>query len=104
MFQLSKEQKICNIGGVEVGGQPGQLPAVVVSSIFQKGDRVFEGARRKEGFNEKRAGELLKTTDKLSTETAIPCMADIVANTGTEFKTYIDVVTTVSNMPFCIDA
>ena len=31
-------------------------------------------------------------------------MADIVANTGAEFKTFIDFVTSVSDMPFCIDA
>jgi len=87
-----------------VGGQPGQLPAVVVSSIFQKGDRVFEGAKRKEGFNEKRAREILEKQDKLSKETGIPGMADIVANTGKEFERYIDFVVGVSEMPFCIDA
>jgi tetrahydromethanopterin S-methyltransferase subunit H len=31
-------------------------------------------------------------------------MADIVANTGEEFVRYIDFVTSVSDMPFCIDA
>ena len=103
MFQLSTEQKICEIGGVKFGGQPGEYPCVCCSSIFQKGDRVFEG-KRKEGFNEKRAEELLKTQDKLWEETGIPGMADIVANTKEEFKTYIDFVTSVSDMPFCVDA
>lgn len=103
MFQLSTEQKICEIGGVKFGGQPGEYPCVCCSSIFQKGDRVFEG-KRKEGFNEKRAEELLKTQDKLWEETGVPGMADIVANTKEEFKTYIDFVTSVSNMPFCVDA
>jgi tetrahydromethanopterin S-methyltransferase subunit H len=97
------EQKVCEIGGVKFGGQPGDYPTVVCSSIFQKGDRIFEG-KRKEGFNEKRAGELLKTQDKLWAETGVPGMADIVANTGKEFKLYVDFVTTVSDMPFCVDA
>ena len=104
MFQFSTEQKVCEIGGVKFGGQPGEYPTVIVPSIFQNGDRVFEGAKRKEGFNEQRAEELLKTTEKLSQETGVPCMADIVANTGKEFKNYIDFVTSVSDMPFCIDA
>jgi len=104
MFLLDREQKICEIGGIKVGGQPGEYPTVVIPSIFQKGDKVFEGAKRKEGFNERRAEDLLKMTDRLSAETGIPCMADIVANTGEEFKTYIDFVTSVSDMPFCIDA
>jgi len=104
MFQFEREQKICEIGGVRFGGQPGQFPTVVVPSIFQKGDRVFDGAGRKQGFNEERAGELLRTTERLSQETGVPCMADIVANTGEEFRRYVDFATSVSDMPFCIDA
>ena len=49
MFQFSTEQKVCEIGGVKFGGQPGEYPCVCCSSIFQKGDRVFEG-KRKEGI------------------------------------------------------
>ncbi|UCF91112.1 MAG: hypothetical protein JSW39_22995 [Desulfobacterales bacterium] len=103
MFQLNTEQKVCEVGGVKFGGQPGEYPTVVCSSIFQKGDRVFEG-KRKEGFNEQRAEALLKTQDKLWAETGVSGMADIVANTGKEFQTYIDYVTSVSDMPFCVDA
>jgi tetrahydromethanopterin S-methyltransferase subunit H len=104
MFHFTQEQKIARIGGVSFGGQPGQLPTVIVPSIFQKGDKVFEGAKRKEGFHEDKARELLKSTEKISAETGVPCMVDIVANSGAEFKTYIDFVTSVTDMPFCIDA
>lgn len=104
MFHFSTEQSVCEIGGIKFGGQPGEYPTVIVPSIFQKGDRVFEGAKRKEGFNGQKAEELLKTTEKMSKETGVPCMADIVANTGKEFRNYIDFVTSVSEMPFCIDA
>ncbi|MDM8539622.1 hypothetical protein QUF90_00905 [Desulfococcaceae bacterium HSG9] len=103
MFQLSTEQKVCAVGGVKFGGQPGEYPCVCVSSIFQKGDRVFTG-KRKEGFDEKRAKELLATQTRLSQETGVPGMADIVANTGKEFELFIDFVTSESDMPFCIDA
>jgi tetrahydromethanopterin S-methyltransferase subunit H len=104
MFQFEREQRVCEIAGVKFGGEPGQYPTVIVPSIFQKGDRVFEGAKRKEGFNEKRAEELLTRTEKLSQESGIPCMADIGANTGEEFRRYVDFVTGVCSMPFCIDA
>jgi tetrahydromethanopterin S-methyltransferase subunit H len=104
MLQFSTEQKVCEIGGVKIGGQPGEYPTVLVPSIFQKGDRVFEGATRKEGFNIERAEALLKNTAVLSEQTGIPCMADIVANTGEEFRIYVDFVTSVTEMPFCIDA
>ena len=58
MFQFVTEQKVCEIGGVKFGGQPGDYPTVACSSIFQKGDKVFEG-KRKEGFDEKKAEKLL---------------------------------------------
>jgi len=103
MFQLNTEQKVCEVGGVKFGGQPGEYPCVCVSSIFQKGDKVFSG-KRKEGFDEKRAEDLLKAQEKLTAQTGVPGMADIVANTGKEFETFIDFVAEKSDMPFCIDA
>ena len=103
MFKFDTEQKVCEIGGVKFGGQPGEYPTVICSSIFQTGDKVFTG-KRKEGFDEKRAEELLKTQEKLTTETGVPGMADIVANSGKEFERFIDFVVSVSDMPFCIDA
>ncbi len=103
MFKFDKEQKVCEIGGVKFGGQPGEYPTVICSSIFQTGDKVFTG-KRKEGFDEKRAEKLLKTQEKLTTETGVPGMADIVANSGKEFERFIDFVVSVSDMPFCIDA
>ena len=103
MFKFDKEQTVCEIGGVKFGGQPGEYPTVICSSIFQTGDKVFTG-KRKEGFDEKRAEELLKAQEKLTTETGIPGMADIVANSGKEFERFIDFLVSVSDMPFCIDA
>jgi tetrahydromethanopterin S-methyltransferase subunit H len=103
MFSFDREQKVCEVGGVKFGGKLGEYPTVVCSSIFQKGDKVFEG-KRKEGFDEKRAEQLLKTQDRLWEETGVPGMADIVANSGKEFQRYIDFVTYVSDMPFCVDA
>ncbi len=105
MFDISTdvEQKVCEVGCVKFGGLPGEYPTVVCNSIFQKGDKVFQG-KRKDGFDEKMATDLLKTQDRLWEETGVPGMADIVANTGDEFKTFIDFVTSVSTMPFCIDA
>ena len=103
MFQFDTEQQVCNIGGVKFGGQPGDYPTVVCNSIFQKGDKIFPG-KRKEGFDEKLAADLLKKQTKLTEETGVPGMVDIVANTGKEFKTFIDFVVDNTDQPFCIDA
>lgn len=104
MTPFVTEQKTCTVGGITFGGQPGEYPTVLVPSIFQKGDRVFEGQKRKKGFHEKRARQLLQMVESLSLETGLPCMADIVANSGEEFRRYIDFLSDASPMPFCIDA
>lgn len=103
MFQFATEQKVCDVGCVKFGGQPGEYPTVVCSSIFQKGDKLFTG-KRKDGFDERRAAELLKTQERLWKETGVPAMADIVANNKKEFETFIDFVVENSGIPFCIDA
>jgi tetrahydromethanopterin S-methyltransferase subunit H len=103
MFRFETAQKVCEVGGVRFGGQPGEYPTVICSSIFQKGDKVFAG-KRNEGFDESRAEALLKDQDRLAKETGVPGMADIVANTGDEFRRYVDFVCSVTDMPFCIDA
>ena len=34
MFHFENGQKVCEIGGVKFGGQPGEYPTVIVASIF----------------------------------------------------------------------
>jgi len=34
VFKFEKEQNIFDIAGVKIGGQPGQLPTVLIGSIF----------------------------------------------------------------------
>jgi tetrahydromethanopterin S-methyltransferase subunit H len=89
---------------VKLGGQPGDYPTAACFSIFQESDKIFDKGARRKGFNEKRGEELLKTADKFSAETGVPVMADIVASPGEKFNRYVDFVTSVSKMPFCVDA
>lgn len=104
MFRFEKDPKVYEIGGVKLGGQPGDYPTIACFSIFQESDKLFDKGARRKGFNEKRAEELLKTADKFYEETGVPPMADIVASPGEKFNKYIDFVTSVSEMPFCVDA
>ncbi len=104
MFKFEKDPNVYEIGGVKLGGQPGDYPTIACFSIFQESDRLFDKGSRRKGFNEQRAEELLKTADKFWDETGVPPMADIVASPGEKFNKYIDFVTSVSKMPFCVDA
>lgn len=104
MFGIKTEQKVGEIGGIKIGGQPGDYPTICCFSIFQESDKLFDKGARRKGFNEKRAEEILKSVDKFTDEMGVPAMADIVASPGEKFDKYIDFVTSVSKMPFCIDA
>ena len=46
MFKFEREQQIFNIAGVKVGGQPGQLPTVLIGSIFYHGHRIVVDQKR----------------------------------------------------------
>jgi tetrahydromethanopterin S-methyltransferase subunit H len=92
------------IGGVKIGGQPGDYPTICCFSIFQESDTLFDKGARRKGFNEKKAGERLNQCDKLTAEMGVPVIADIVASPGEKFNKYVDFVTSNSKMPFCVDA
>jgi tetrahydromethanopterin S-methyltransferase subunit H len=103
LFCFAGEQKVAEIGGIRIGGQPGENPIVLIGSVFHKGDQLLE--ERKQGrFDRERARERIGIQERLSRETGLPCMLDIVANSGEEFKAYIDFVAEVTEVPFAIDA
>ena len=104
MKRFDKDPQVYDVGGVKLGGQPGDYPTVCCFSIFQESDKVFDKGSRRKGFNEERAGELLKTADKLWADSGVPVMADIVASPGEKFNKYVDFVVSNSKMPFCVDA
>ena len=103
MFRFTREQKVAEIGGIRIGGQPGENPPLLIGSVFHKGDSLIQ-SRKEYRFDRKKAGELIRAQEELSRETGLPCMLDIVGNSGDEFKAYIDFVAGVSGLPFAIDA
>jgi len=102
MFRYDREQKVCTIGGIKVGGQPGQNAPLLISSMFQKGDALIE-SRKERKFNHTEAVERVHEMQHLSQETGMPGMVAMVANTLDEAKAYIDFLTSETDMPFAID-
>lgn len=100
-FRFDTEQKVYEIAGIKVGGQPGENPTALIGSIFHKGDRLIED-RRKRKFDREKATEYIRRQEKLSAETGVPGMIDIVANSLDEFKSWVDFVANTSRMPFCV--
>ena len=102
MFNIGREQKVFDIGGAKVGGQPGANPPLVLPSLFQKGDPCVE-SRRERRFDKKKAAEQIKRLEELSDLTGIPAIVAMVANSGEEMKNYIDFYVQTTDIPFAID-
>lgn len=102
MLNYDLEQKVFNIGGIRVGGQPGQNAPLLIGSMFQKGDTLIE-SRKERKFNRKEAQERIREMERLSRKTGMPGMIAMVANTLDEIKAYVDFFTSVTDSPFAID-
>jgi len=102
MFRFEREQLIYGIHNVRVGGQPGQLPPVMVGSIFYSGHKVVED-ERVGLFDRKRAEELLRLEEEYSRTTGLPRIIDVVGNYSTALLKYIDFVADVVEDPFLLD-
>lgn len=103
MFRFRKNQTVIEISDVKLGGQPGELPTVLIPSIFYVGQRLVTD-QKKGLFNQEKAEALIKRTEEASDKTAIPFIVDIVGTTEEAFKKYIEFVTSVTDVPFQIDA
>jgi tetrahydromethanopterin S-methyltransferase subunit H len=101
MFTFTKEQKVFDIGGYKIGGQPGENPPLLIASMFHNKDRILQD--RKGNFDRQKAVELLKKQEELSKSTGIPAMVAMVANSPEEAKIYIDFYLEHTDMPFGID-
>lgn len=101
MFRFNKKQKVCSIGNIKVGGQPGENPPFLIASMFHNKDRIL--IDRKGNFDHQKAKELIKKQEELSASTGIPSMVAMVANTPEEAQIYIDFYLENTSMPFGID-
>lgn len=102
MLTYEKKQKVCNIGGIRVGGQPGENPPLLIGNMFQKGDRLLEN-RKERKFNRIEAEQRIRELEAISEKTGIPGMIAMVANSEDEVKAYIDFFIEVTDIPFAID-
>lgn len=102
MFNIDTPQRVCQIGDILVGGQPGENPPLMIASMFHNGDQILE-SRKERKFDRIKARDYLLRQDELSEQTGIPALTAMVATTADEMKTYIDFYLSVSSRPFAID-
>jgi len=96
------EQKIFDIGGLRVGGQPGELPTVLIGSIFHVGHRIVSDHTHGV-FDVRKAESLVKMQEEMSEKTGNPHMVDIVGETSEALKRYIGFISEITDAPFLIN-
>jgi len=103
MFKFKTPQQIFEVGKVKVGGQPGELPTVLIASIFYEGQKIVIDESKGE-FNVKEAEALLNRLEELSDLTGNPFMLDVVGTSEEAFRKYIDFISKITEAPFLVDA
>lgn len=103
MFEFETEQKIHEIGSIRLGGQPGQLPTVMIGSMFHRGHGIVSDHGRGY-FDEQKARHLIQQQDNLSDQMGIPCMIDVFGETPTALGKYVEFVSEVTDAPFLLNA
>lgn len=102
MFKFEKEQKIFDIAGVKVGGQPGEFPTVMIGSIFYHKHSIVKDERKGE-FDKKKAEKLLKEEEMLSDKTGNQRIVDVCCSWPEAFEKFIDFAASAITGPFTID-
>lgn len=104
MISRYKEtQKVYDIAGVKVGGQPGEHPTVLIGSIFYAGHKIVKDPI-KGIFDKKEAENLILKQDELSKATGNPHMIDIIGVTGEALINYLEFVSAVTDAPIIVDS
>ena len=103
MLLFEREQRVFRVGGVEVGGQPGELPTVLVGSMFYDRHSIVKDLR-KGLFDEDAAEKLLRMQEELSERTGVQCMVDVIGATAEAVVRYLDFVGEKTEMPILVDS
>lgn len=102
MWNLTREQKVFDIGGVKIGGFPGTRPTVLIGTIFYRKHKIVKDERKGE-FNHASAEELINKQEELSDKTGNPCMLDVVGASSEAMIKALDFVAGISNVPMLMD-
>jgi tetrahydromethanopterin S-methyltransferase subunit H len=102
IYRYQAEQTISTIGEVQLGGQPGELPTVLIGTIFYKGHKVITDPQNGI-FDKPRTEALIIRQEELSDMTGTPHMFDIVGESARALIKELDFVASVTNVPLLID-
>jgi len=102
MLRVEREHKSFQVGNVKIGGRPGQVPTVLVGTIFYNKQHIVKDEMKGE-FDRVEAERLIKVQEEFSEKTGNPHMIDVVGSTPEALCRYLDFVAGVSQAPILMD-
>jgi len=102
LFKFKVAQRIFDIRNVKIGGQPGELPTVLIGNIFYKGMPEITNHEKGE-FDAKSVSKWVNVAEELSEKTGVPHFLDVMASYPDAMRKYIRFITERSNCVFLID-
>ena len=103
MFKFAAEQKVYHIAGVEIGGQPGQRPTLLIGSIFFSGHKIVKD-NIKGIFDRDKAKALLDADAEASARTGNPRFIDVIGDTGPALINHLEFVAQHTDAPMLVDS
>jgi tetrahydromethanopterin S-methyltransferase subunit H len=101
MLKPEKEQTF-EIGPVKIGGNLGQIPTVLIGSIFYNKHYIVKDEMKGE-FDHQEAERLIKKQEEFSDKTGNPHMIDVVGATPEALSRFIDFVSGITQAPILFD-
>ncbi len=102
LLDFAAEQRTFDVGGVKVGGQPGNRPTVLIGSIFYHGHGI-ESDEDRGVFDSDAATKLIREQEDYAQRTGNPGMLDVVGATPEAIQQHLEFTSGVTDMPLLID-
>jgi tetrahydromethanopterin S-methyltransferase subunit H len=101
MWKFEAEQKAYDVGGVTIGGQPGEYPTALCASIFYMGDKLILDEMAGE-FDKDKAYEVVQEMKDVCDMAGVPLILDMIGGSPAAMANYVEWAAPL-NMPFFID-
>jgi len=102
LFDYSVKQKTYEIHGIKIGGEPGEVPTVMVGSMFYNKDKNVKDAS-KGVFDKAKSLETIRGAEEMSEMVGLPSVIDLIAENCVAAGNYLDFVVESTEMPIFLD-
>lgn len=103
LSKYNQLEKKFSIGNVEIGGLYGEIPSVLIGSIFYMRHKIVQDPKRGI-FNEAEAETLVKNCEDLASKLGISFMLDVVGDTAEALIKYMEFLYNITDVPLLLNS